>query len=34
MKKALLLTLLAALCGCCSYEIRKEGGKDMVKVEN
>ena len=34
MKKAILLALLAALCGCCSYEIRKEGGKDVVLVEN
>lgn len=35
MKKAFLFTLLAvALCGCCSYEIRNEGGKDIVKVEN
>ena len=34
MKKTILLALLAALCGCCSYEIRKEGGKDMVMVEN
>ena len=29
MKKAILLALLAALCGCCSYEIRTEGGKDV-----
>ena len=28
------IALLAALCGCCSYEIRNEGGKDMVKIEN
>ena len=34
MKKIILLSLLAALCGCCSYEIRKEGGKDVVLVEN
>ena len=34
MKKAILLTLLAVLCGCCSYEIRTEGGKDVVLVEN
>ena len=35
MRKILLFTFLAAaLCGCCSYEIRKEGGKDMVMVEN
>ena len=34
MKKTILMALLAALCGCCSYEIRKEGGKDMVMVEN
>ena len=34
MKKIVLLALLAALCGCCSYEIRKEGGKDVVLVEN
>ena len=35
MKKILLFALLAAtLCGCCSYEIRKEGGKDIVLVEN
>ena len=35
MRKILLFTLLAAaLCGCCSYEIRKEGGKDVVLVEN
>ena len=35
MRKILLFTLLAAaLCGCCSYEIRKEGGKDVVMVEN
>ena len=34
MKKAMLFALLAALCGCCSVEIRKEGGKDMVLVEN
>ena len=34
MKKTILLALLAALCGCCSYEIRKEGGKDVVMVEN
>ena len=35
MKKVLLFALLAAaLCGCCSYEIRKEGGKDVVLVEN
>ena len=35
MRKFLLFALLAAaLCGCCSYEIRKEGGKDVVLVEN
>ena len=34
MRKIVLLTLLAALCGCCSYEIRTEGGKDVVLVEN
>ena len=34
MKKAILLALMAALCGCCSYEIRSEGGKDIVKIEN
>ena len=35
MKKAFLFALLAAaLGGCCSYEIRNEGGKDVVKVEN
>ena len=35
MKKIFLFTLLAAaLCGCCSYEIRNEGGKDLIKVEN
>ena len=34
MRKTILLALLAALCGCCSYEIRKEGGKDVVLVEN
>ena len=35
MKKVFLFALLtAALCGCCSYEIRNEGGKDMIKVEN
>ena len=35
MRKILLFTLLAAaLCGCCSYEIRTEGGKDVVLVEN
>ena len=35
MRKALLFALLAAaLCGCCSYEIRKEGGKDVINVEN
>ena len=34
MRKTLLFALLAALCGCCSCEIRKEGGKDMVVVEN
>ena len=34
MKKLFLLALLAALCGCCSYEIRTEGGKDVVLVEN
>ena len=35
MRKILLFALLAAaLCGCCSYEIRKEGGKDVVMVEN
>ena len=35
MKKIFLFALLAtALCGCCSYEIRNEGGKDMIKVEN
>ena len=34
MRKTILLALLAALCGCCSYEIRTEGGKDMVLVEN
>ena len=35
MKKILLFALLAAaLYGCCSYEIRKEGGKDVVMVEN
>ena len=34
MKKAILCALMAALCGCCSYEIRNEGGKDMIKVEN
>ena len=35
MKKILLFALLAAaLCGCGSYEIRKEGGKDIVLVEN
>ena len=32
--KKILLSLLAALCGCCSYEIRTEGGKDVVLVEN
>ena len=35
MRKIFLFALLAAaLCGCCSYEIRNEGGTDMVKVEN
>ena len=35
MRKLLPFALLAAaLCGCCSYEIRKEGGKDVVLVEN
>ena len=34
MKKTVLVALLAALCGCCSYEIRTEGGKDVVLVEN
>ena len=35
MRKILLFALLAAaLCGCCSYEIRKEGGRDVVLVEN
>ena len=35
MKKILLFAILTAtLCGCCSYEIRTEGGKDMIKVEN
>ena len=35
MRKAILFALLAAaLCGCCSYDIRKEGGKDIVLVEN
>ncbi len=34
MRKIILLALLAMLCGCCSYEIRKEGGKDVVVVEN
>ena len=34
MKKAILLALMAVLCGCCSYEIRSEGGKDIVKIEN
>ena len=35
MRKTLLFALLTtALCGCCSYEIRKEGGKDVVLVEN
>ena len=35
MRKILLFALVAAaLCGCCSYEIRKEGGKDVVLVEN
>ena len=33
MRKLLPFALLAAaLCGCCSYEIRKEGGKDVVLV--
>ena len=34
MKTTILFALMAALCGCCSYEIRNEGGKDMIKVEN
>lgn len=35
MKKMILFTLLAAiLCGCCSYEIRNEGGKDLILIEN
>ena len=35
MMKFFLFALLATvLCGCCSYEIRKEGGKDVVLVEN
>lgn len=34
MRKIILLALLASLCGCCSYQIRKEGGKDVVVVEN
>ena len=34
MRKAILIALLSALCGCCSVEICKEGGRDMVKVEN
>ena len=35
MRKTLLFALLTtALCGCCSYEIRKECGKDVVLVEN
>ena len=35
MKRTLLFfALLVALCGCCSYEIRKEGGKDVVLIEN
>ena len=35
MRKVIFFAFLAAaLCGCCSYEIRKEGGKDVVLVEN
>ena len=34
MKKTILFMLLASLCGCCSVEICKEGGHDLVKVEN
>ena len=34
MRRALLTALLSALCGCCSVEIRREGGHDMVEVEN
>ena len=35
MRKILLFAFLAAtLCGCCAYEIRTEGGKDVVLVEN
>ena len=35
MRKTLLFALpTTALCGCCSYEIRTEGGKDVVLVEN
>ena len=34
MKKLFLLALAAALCGCCSYTVSTEGGKDLVHVEN
>ena len=35
MKKLVLCAFAAALlCGCCSYTISKEGGRDMIEVEN
>ena len=34
MKRLLLLLLAAALAGCCSVKITKEGDRDMVEVKN
>ena len=34
MKKLLLLALTAALAGCCTVKISKDGGHDVAEVKN
>ena len=34
MKRLLFSLLAAALCGCCSVKICKDGGRNMVEVKN
>ena len=34
MKRLVFLLLAAALAGCCTVKISKEGGRDLVEVKN
>ena len=34
MKRFVLCALAAALCGCCSVQISKSGGRDVAEVKN